>query len=83
MLRDIALRGSDMIDDVLYTNLLIPERAEYLQAEWMGHRLERPRSTLDIGIIREQMIFEPIDALITRTHRGNLARIAHRRILLN
>jgi hypothetical protein len=53
MLRDIALRGSDMIDDVLYTNLLIPECAEYLQSERMGHRLERSRSALDIGVIRE------------------------------
>lgn len=53
MLRDVALRSPDVIDDVLDTHLPIAEGAEDLEAQWVRHGLERTRSPVYVSIIGE------------------------------
>ena len=50
MLRDVALRGADAIDDVLNADFAISKGAENLQTQGMGHCFEGARCTIDFVI---------------------------------
>ena len=55
MLRDVALRGADRLDDLLHRDFTAAEQTQNLQPERMRDRLHRPRRQLDI--------FRPADQL--------------------
>lgn len=58
MLRDVALGGPDLIHNFLYADFAITENAEDLQAQRMGHGLERAGSPLDIFVLGHQTVFD-------------------------
>lgn len=53
MLRDVALRGADGFDDILYTDLGVAEHAQNLQPQRVRDGLQRAGGSLDV--------FVPID----------------------
>ena len=49
----VALGGTDVLYDILHAHLFGTEGAEDLEAERMGHRLERAGCPIDVIIVRE------------------------------
>lgn len=54
MLRNIALRGTDLFDDILHADFLISQYAQDLQPQRMGNCLECTRRLLDMFVVFDQ-----------------------------
>jgi hypothetical protein len=67
MLGDVALGGSDRVDDVLNTDFLVADDAEDLQPQRMGNRLERPGGSLDVLLLIEYRFCAAAVALMIRS----------------
>lgn len=55
MLRNIALRRPDLINDFLHADLLITDDAQYFEPERMSNRLERTSGQLDMLLLLDQI----------------------------
>lgn len=68
MLRDVALRRPDLVDDVLDADLIVTKGAEDLQSEGMGDGFQRARRTVYISVGGEKFHVE----FIVGDHTGKL-----------
>ena len=75
MLRDIALRRTDRIDNLLHTGLLVANHAQYLEAQGMRNRLERTRCLFDM------LLFVDETSLYRHDDRDSLSTGIHYRII--
>jgi hypothetical protein len=55
MLRHVALRGADGLDDLQHRELLAADEAEDLEAQRMGHRLHRLARLADVLALADQV----------------------------
>jgi len=68
MLRNVALRGTDRIDDFLNAGFLVANHAKDLQAERMGNGLEGARRHLDM-----LLLFDQVEAWLVQNNKTSLS----------
>ena len=54
MLRNIALRGTNGLNDLLHASLLIADHTQYLEAQRMGYRLQRSCGLFDVFLLVDE-----------------------------
>lgn len=55
MLGDVALRGADGFNNILYTDFLTSDHAKDLEAQGVGNRLEGPSRSLDMLLFGDEI----------------------------